>query len=83
MARFTGPVCKLSRREGTDLQLKSRARSLDSKCKLEKVPGQTTDRRRRRTLPRSPSGRALPNPWPAEVCDKARTKNAGRGETHP
>ena len=47
MARYTGPVCKLSRREGTDLQLKSRARSLDSKCKLEKVPGQTTDRRRR------------------------------------
>lgn len=47
MARYTGPTCKLSRREGTDLFLKSRVRSLDSKCKLEKVPGQATDRRRR------------------------------------
>ena len=47
MARYTGPTCKLSRREGTDLLLKSRVRSLDSKCKLEKVPGQSTDRRRR------------------------------------
>lgn len=47
MARYLGPSCKLARREGTDLSLKSRARSLDSKCKLEKVPGQTTDRRRR------------------------------------
>jgi len=37
----------LSRREGADLGLKSRVRSLDSKCNLEKVPGQTTDRRRR------------------------------------
>jgi small subunit ribosomal protein S4 len=47
MARYTGPTCKLSRREGADLLLKSRVRSLDSKCKMEKVPGQTTDRRRR------------------------------------
>lgn len=47
MARYTGPTCKLSRREGADLGLKSRVRSLDSKCNLEKVPGQTTDRRRR------------------------------------
>ncbi len=47
MAKYTGPTCKLSRREGTDLFLKSRVRSLDSKCNLEKVPGQTTDRRRR------------------------------------
>ena len=47
MARYTGPSCKLARREGTDLFLKSRVRSLDSKCNLEKVPGQTTDRRRR------------------------------------
>ena len=46
MAKYTGPTCKLSRREGTDLFLKSRVRSLDSKCNLEKVPGQTTDRRR-------------------------------------
>ena len=47
MARYTGPTCKLARREGTDLSLKSRARSLDTKCNLEKQPGQTTDRRRR------------------------------------
>jgi small subunit ribosomal protein S4 len=37
----------LARREGTDLSLKSRARSLDTKCNLEKVPGQAGDRRRR------------------------------------
>jgi len=47
MARYIGPKCKLSRREGTDLFLKSRARSIDTKCNMEKVPGQTTDRRRR------------------------------------
>jgi len=47
MARYTGPTCKLARREGTDLSLKSRARSLDTKCNLEKVPGQSGDRRRR------------------------------------
>ena len=40
MARYTGPKCKLSRREGTDLFLKSARRSLDSKCKLETKPGQ-------------------------------------------
>lgn len=47
MARYIGPKCKLSRREGTDLFLKSRVRALESKCNMEKVPGQTTDRRRR------------------------------------
>ncbi|MCK7578887.1 MAG: 30S ribosomal protein S4 [Chromatiales bacterium] len=47
MARYTGPTCKLARREGVDLSLKSRARSLDTKCKLEKQPGQMADRRRR------------------------------------
>lgn len=47
MARYLGPKCKLSRREGADLMLKSRARSLDSKCKLDKVPGQHGDRRTR------------------------------------
>ncbi len=40
MARYIGPKCKLSRREGTDLFLKSARRSLDSKCKLESKPGQ-------------------------------------------
>lgn len=47
MARYTGPTCKLARREGTDLGLKSRARSLETKCKMEKTPGQSQDRRRR------------------------------------
>jgi small subunit ribosomal protein S4 len=40
MARYIGPTCKLARREGADLQLKSPARALDSKCKLEQKPGQ-------------------------------------------
>ena len=39
MARYLGPKCKLSRREGTDLFLKSGVRALDSKCKLEAAPG--------------------------------------------
>src|SRR5690554_1311416 len=40
MARYIRPTCKLSRREGTDLFLKSGARALDDKCKLETKPGQ-------------------------------------------
>lgn len=40
MARYIGPKCKLARREGTDLFLKSARRSLDSKCRLEMKPGQ-------------------------------------------
>lgn len=40
MARYTGPKAKLSRREGTDLFLKSARRALDSKCKLDIKPGQ-------------------------------------------
>jgi len=40
VARYIGPKCKLSRREGTDLFLKSARRSLDSKCRLETRPGQ-------------------------------------------
>ncbi|WP_140908273.1 30S ribosomal protein S4 [Cognatiluteimonas lumbrici] len=40
MARYIGPTCKLARREGVDLGLKSPARALDSKCKLEQKPGQ-------------------------------------------
>ena len=47
MAKYIGPKCKLSRREGTDLFLKSRARGLESKCKLDKIPGQHGDRRTR------------------------------------
>ena len=40
MARYTGPRAKLSRREGTDLFLKSARRGLDTKCKLDSKPGQ-------------------------------------------
>ncbi|MFZ9406134.1 MAG: 30S ribosomal protein S4 [Burkholderiaceae bacterium] len=40
MARYTGPKAKLSRREGTDLFLKSARRSLADKCKLDTKPGQ-------------------------------------------
>lgn len=47
MARYIGPKCKLSRREGTDLFLKSRGRSLETKCKLDKIPGQHGERRTR------------------------------------
>ncbi|WP_446809970.1 30S ribosomal protein S4 [Methylomonas sp. 2BW1-5-20] len=47
MARYLGPACKLSRREGTDLFLKSRGKSLESKCKLEQRPGQHGAKRTR------------------------------------
>lgn len=48
MAKYTGPTCKLARREGTDLFLKSRGRSLEGKCKLETQPGQHGTARRQR-----------------------------------
>ena len=47
MARYLGPKCKLSRREGTDLFLKSRARPLESKCQIDKIPGQQGTRPKR------------------------------------
>ena len=47
MARYLGPKLKLSRREGTDLFLKSGVRPLDSKCKAETIPGQHGARRGR------------------------------------
>ena len=40
MARYLGPKAKLSRREGTDLFLKSARRSISDKCKFESKPGQ-------------------------------------------
>lgn len=40
MARYIGPKCKLSRREGTDLFLKSGIRPFESKCRSESQPGQ-------------------------------------------
>lgn len=39
MARYLGPTCKLSRREGTDLGLKSGLRPIASKCNIETPPG--------------------------------------------
>ncbi|AGH80172.1 30S ribosomal protein S4 [Psychromonas sp. CNPT3] len=39
MARYLGPKLKLSRREGTDLFLKSGVRSIESKCKIDNAPG--------------------------------------------
>ncbi|ESS72203.1 30S ribosomal protein S4 [Methyloglobulus morosus KoM1] len=47
MARYLGPTCKLSRREGTDLFLKSRGKSLEGKCKLDQRPGQHGTKRNR------------------------------------
>lgn len=47
MARYLGPRCKLSRREGTDLLLKSGVRDHKSKCKSEKLPGQHGDKKPR------------------------------------
>jgi len=48
MARYIGPKCKLSRREGTDLFLKSGAKPLESKCKLQVPPGGIKGERRQR-----------------------------------
>ena len=47
MARYLGPKLKLSRREGTDLFLKSGVRAIESKCNIEQVPGVHGARRTR------------------------------------
>lgn len=47
MARYIGPKCKLARREGTDLFLVSRGKSLESKCKHDQPPGQHGSKRTR------------------------------------
>ncbi len=49
MAKYIGPKCRLSRREGVDLQHKSKARALDSKCKANVPPGQFGERASRIT----------------------------------
>jgi small subunit ribosomal protein S4 len=49
MARYIGPKCKLSRREGTDLFLKSGVRALESKCNIEAAPGIHGQRRSRQS----------------------------------
>jgi small subunit ribosomal protein S4 len=48
MARYTGPTCKLARREGTDLFLKSGVKPLENKCKLTVPPGGVKSERRQR-----------------------------------
>ena len=48
MARYLGPKCKLSRREGTDLFLKSGIKPIESKCKLNSIPGSKIGSRRER-----------------------------------
>ena len=48
MARYTGPKCKLARREGTDLFLKSGAKPIESKCKFQVPPGGIKSERRQR-----------------------------------
>lgn len=47
MARYLGPRCKLSRREGHDLLLTSSVRDFKSKCKSEKIPGMHGDKKPR------------------------------------
>lgn len=49
MAKYLGPKCRLSRREKTDLQLKSGIRSIDAKCNIERIPGAHWQRRGRTT----------------------------------
>lgn len=49
MAKYLGPKCRLSRREKTDLQLKSGIRAIDSKCNIERIPGMHWQRRGRMT----------------------------------
>ena len=48
MARYLGPKAKLSRREGTDLFLKSARRSISDKAKFDSMPGQHGRNMRRR-----------------------------------
>jgi small subunit ribosomal protein S4 len=48
MARYVGPKCKLARREGTDLFLKSGVKPLESKCKLQVPPGGIKGERKQR-----------------------------------
>ena len=48
MARYTGPKCKLARREGTDLFLKRGVKPLENKCKFTVPPGGIKGERRQR-----------------------------------
>src|SRR5690606_40734016 len=72
MARYIGPKCKLSRREGADLGLKSPARALDSKCKLEQKPGQHGPTARRGKL----------SDYANQLREKQKVKRIYRSEEH-
>lgn len=48
MARYLGPSCKLARREGMDLYLKTGMRAMPDKCKMDTPPGSTITMRRPR-----------------------------------
>jgi len=63
MARYIGPTCKLARREGTDLGLKSPARAIDSKCKIDQKPGQ-----------HGPTGRAKLSDYAVQLREKQKVK---------
>ncbi len=65
MARYTGPVCKLCRREGMKLFLKG-TRCMSDKCAIERrnyPPGQHGRRRRRR-----------PSDYSAQLREKQKVK---------
>ena len=47
MARYLGPKCKLSRREGVDLGLKSGIKPIEAKCNIRTTPGQHGAKRAR------------------------------------
>ncbi len=40
MSKYLGPKLRLSKREGSDLFLKSLIRNIDTKCKIDRLPGQ-------------------------------------------
>ena len=63
MARYLGPKLKLSRREGTDLFLKSGVRPLESKCRAESPPGMHGQNMRRK-----------PSEYALQLREKQKTK---------
>ncbi|MDI9346949.1 MAG: 30S ribosomal protein S4 [Methylacidiphilales bacterium] len=58
MARYLGPSCRLSRREGVDLEFKSGLRSIESKCRFSKLPGRFSEQKTK----------------PSEYCTQLREK---------
>jgi ribosomal protein S4 len=78
MARYIGPKCKLSRREGTDLFLKSGVTPFEKKCKSEQPPGVHGQRRQRL----SDYGAGHEHPGVVRICTSSRTESrhsSGRG----